>query len=161
VKAFDEVMEKYPPNPKTPEAAYYKACALMNNKEKTAAGKEFKNFIAKYPDNPKVTEAHKHLRELGLEAAPGDARTKLCRHQPSHDSPTRNIAGMMEHPVLPAGVFAEEDVRTGCEIARQYAIAAVTVRPSDVDLAMEWMKGSGVAVASVVGYPHGCSTNLR
>jgi TolA-binding protein len=42
----------------------------MNNKEKTAAGKEFKNFIAKYPDNPKVTEAHKHLRELGLEAAP-------------------------------------------------------------------------------------------
>ena len=64
---------------------------------------------------------------------------------------------MMEHPVL-RPEFAEEDVRTGCEIARQYAIAAVTVRPSDVDLAMEWMKGSGVAVASVVGYPHGCST---
>jgi len=70
VKAFDEVMEKYPPNPKTSESAYYKACALMKNQEKTAAGKEFKNFIAKYPDNPKVREAHAHLRELGLEAAP-------------------------------------------------------------------------------------------
>lgn len=64
---------------------------------------------------------------------------------------------MMEHPVL-RPEFAEEDVRTGCEIARQYAIAAVTVRPSDADLAVEWMKGSGVAVASVVGYPHGSST---
>jgi len=63
----------------------------------------------------------------------------------------------MEHPVL-RPEFAEEDVCTGCEIARQYRIAAVTVRPSDADLAVEWMKGSGVAVASVVGYPHGCST---
>jgi len=68
-----------------------------------------------------------------------------------------DIAGMMEHPVL-RPEFAEEDVCTGCEIARQYRIAAVTVRPSDADLAVEWMKGSGVAVASVVGYPHGCST---
>jgi deoxyribose-phosphate aldolase len=54
--------------------------------------------------------------------------------------------------------LSEEEVRTGCEIARQYAIAAVTVRPSDADLSVEWMKGSGVAVGSVVGYPHGCST---
>jgi deoxyribose-phosphate aldolase len=68
-----------------------------------------------------------------------------------------DIAGMMEHPVL-RPEFSEEDVQTGCEIAKQYRIAAVTVRPSDADLAVEWMKGSGVAVASVVGYPHGCST---
>jgi deoxyribose-phosphate aldolase len=64
---------------------------------------------------------------------------------------------MMEHPVL-RPELSEEEVRTGCEIARQYAIAAVTVRPSDADLSVEWMKGSGVAVGSVVGYPHGCST---
>jgi deoxyribose-phosphate aldolase len=69
----------------------------------------------------------------------------------------QDIAGMMEHPVL-RPELSEEEVRTGCEIARQYAIAAVTVRPSDADLAVEWMKGSGVAVGSVVGYPHGCST---
>ena len=64
---------------------------------------------------------------------------------------------MMEHPVL-RPEFSEEEVQTGCEIAKQYRIAAVTVRPSDTDLAVEWMRGSGVAVASVVGYPHGCST---
>jgi deoxyribose-phosphate aldolase len=69
----------------------------------------------------------------------------------------QDIAGMMEHPVL-RPELSEEEVRTGCEIARQYAIAAVTVRPSDADLSVEWMKGSGVAVGSVVGYPHGCST---
>lgn len=63
----------------------------------------------------------------------------------------------MEHPVL-RPEFSEEEVQTGCEIAKQYRIATVTVRPSDADLAVEWMKGSGVAVASVVGYPHGCST---
>jgi TolA-binding protein len=69
VKAFDAVLEKFPKNAKTPDAQYMKACALMNNKEKTAASKEFKNFLAAYPDNPKAAEAHKHLRELGLEGA--------------------------------------------------------------------------------------------
>lgn len=68
-----------------------------------------------------------------------------------------DIARMMEHPVL-RPELTEEEVHTGCEIARQYRIAAVTVRPSDADLAVEWMRGSGVAVASVVSYPHGCST---
>ena len=68
-----------------------------------------------------------------------------------------DIAGMMEHPVL-RPEFSEEEVHTGCEIARQYHIAAVTVRPSDVDLAVSWMRGSDVAVASIVSYPHGSST---
>lgn len=73
--------------------------------------------------------------------------------QPTYD----DIARMIEHPVLHPEL-SEEEVHTGCEIARQYRIAAVTVRPSDADLAVEWMRGSGVAVGSVVGYPHGCST---
>lgn len=68
-----------------------------------------------------------------------------------------DIAGMIEHPVL-RPESTEEEVHTGCEIARQYRIAAVTVRPSDVDLAVAWMRGSGVAIASVVSYPHGCAT---
>lgn len=73
-QAFDAVVEKFPKNPKTAEAAYYKACALMNDKDtKTAAGKEFKNFIANYPESPRVREAHQHLRELGME---GPARRK-------------------------------------------------------------------------------------
>jgi len=68
-----------------------------------------------------------------------------------------DIAQMMEHPVL-GPELSEEEVHTGCEIARQYRIAAVTVRPSDADLAVSWLRGSGVAVGSVVSYPHGSST---
>jgi TolA-binding protein len=67
-QAFDAVVEKFPKNPKTADAAYYKACALMKNRDtKTAAGREFRNFIATYPESAHVKEAHQHLRELGLE----------------------------------------------------------------------------------------------
>jgi deoxyribose-phosphate aldolase len=72
-----------------------------------------------------------------------------------------DIAGMLEHPVLQPE-FTEQDVHTGCEIARQYRLAAVTVRPSDVEVAVSWLKGSGVAVGSVVSYPHGaCTTSAK
>jgi TolA-binding protein len=67
VKAFDAVLEKFPKNERTADAQYYKACALMDNHLPTAAGKEFASFIKAYPDSPKVAEAHKHLREMGLE----------------------------------------------------------------------------------------------
>jgi deoxyribose-phosphate aldolase len=68
-----------------------------------------------------------------------------------------DIAQMIEHAVL-RPELSEEEVRTGCEIAKHYRIAAVGVRPSDVDLAVRWMEGSGVAVASIVSFPHGSST---
>jgi deoxyribose-phosphate aldolase len=77
---------------------------------------------------------------------------------PAEPRPTyEDIAGMIEHAVLRPEV-SEEEVQTGCEIAKQYRIAAVTVRPSDVDQAVSWMRGSGVAVGSVVSYPHGDTT---
>jgi TolA-binding protein len=72
-KGFDLVLEKYPKNPKTADAQYMKACALMNAKHKTAAAQEFKNFIAAYPENAHVKEAHAHLRQLGME---GPAATR-------------------------------------------------------------------------------------
>src|SRR5436190_1793261 len=68
-----------------------------------------------------------------------------------------DIAGMIEHSVL-RPELSEEEVRTGCEIARHYRVAAVNVRPSDAEQAVRWMEGSGVAVASVVSFPHGSST---
>ena len=68
---------------------------------------------------------------------PASAEPRLCYE---------DIAGMIEHPVL-RPEFSEEEVHTGCEIARQYRIAAVTVRPSDVDLAVNWMRGSGVPLS--------------
>jgi TolA-binding protein len=68
IKAFDAVLEKYPKNPRTSESQYMKACALMNDGQKTAAGQEFRSFIKTYPESPRAKDAHAHLRELGLES---------------------------------------------------------------------------------------------
>jgi TolA-binding protein len=67
IKAFDAVLEQYPKNPRTSESQYMKACALMNDSQKTAAGQEFRSFIKNYPESTRAKDAHAHLRELGME----------------------------------------------------------------------------------------------
>lgn len=69
IKAFDSVLADYPMNPRRPDAQYYKACALLNNDQKTAAGDEFKDFLKRYPSDAHAAEARKHLQELGLRRA--------------------------------------------------------------------------------------------
>lgn len=68
-----------------------------------------------------------------------------------------DLAGMLEQWLL-APDLTEDQVRRSCETARECRIACVTVRPSDLDSAVRWMEGSGVAVASVAGFPHGHQT---
>jgi deoxyribose-phosphate aldolase len=53
--------------------------------------------------------------------------------------------------------LTENDVRDGCDLAARYHVATVTVRPADVDIAVRTLRGTGVAVASVAGFPHGSS----
>jgi deoxyribose-phosphate aldolase len=64
---------------------------------------------------------------------------------------------MIDHSLL-RPELSDEQVLEGCRIARQYNVASVTVRPADVDAAVEWMAGSGVPVGSVAGFPHGSQT---
>jgi deoxyribose-phosphate aldolase len=68
-----------------------------------------------------------------------------------------DVAKMIDHSLL-RPELSEEQVFEGCRVAREYGVASVTVRPSDVDLAVRWMEGSGVPVGSVAGFPHGSST---
>lgn len=67
-----------------------------------------------------------------------------------------DVAGRLElsltRPDLP-----EEQVYEACRKALDYGIAAVVVRPSDVDMAVRVLGNSPVAVASVAGFPHGSS----
>ena len=72
-EAFDAVVERFPRNEKTADAAYMKAVELMKDGQRTASGEEFKNFIADYPGNEHIANARAHLRELGL-SAPAGAR---------------------------------------------------------------------------------------
>ena len=52
----------------------------------------------------------------------------------------------------------KEDIAILCRDARQYQFAAVCVNPCRVSLVAKLLKGSGVAVATVVGFPLGANT---
>ncbi len=68
-----------------------------------------------------------------------------------------DVAGRLELPVL-APSLNEEQVERACRSARSLRLAAISVRPSDVDLAARWLAGSGVTLATVVGFPWGAAT---
>lgn len=68
-----------------------------------------------------------------------------------------SLAGLLELTLLGPGLSAD-DVDAGCRLAQEYNVAAIVVRPCDVDMVTRWMKGSAVKVASVAGYPYGVST---
>ena len=66
------------------------------------------------------------------------------------------LAGMIDHSLLhPA--MTDQDIRDGCELAKRYQVASVCVKPYAVRQALEILRGSGVAVGCVVGFPHGNS----
>lgn len=54
------------------------------------------------------------------------------------------------HPTL-----TDAELRAGCEKARQLGVASVCVKPYVVKLAAEVLRGSSVAVGTVIGFPHG------
>jgi deoxyribose-phosphate aldolase len=68
-----------------------------------------------------------------------------------------DVAKMIDHSLL-RPELTDEQVVEGCEIARKYNVATVTVRPCDVDTAVRQMEGSSVPVGSVSGFPHGSTT---
>ncbi|MDR2252895.1 MAG: deoxyribose-phosphate aldolase [Bifidobacteriaceae bacterium] len=66
-------------------------------------------------------------------------------------------AGVIDHSLL-RPELTEADVRAGCGVAAQYEVASVCARPADVPLCVELLAGTGVAVGTVVGFPHGANT---
>lgn len=67
------------------------------------------------------------------------------------------LAKVIDHSLLKPEL-TESDVIAGCELAEQYHVASVCVRPCDVTLAAKLLAGSDVAVGTVIGFPHGNST---
>ena len=67
------------------------------------------------------------------------------------------VASLLEYPLLNR-MFSEEEIAAGCRVARDYGLAAIIVRPTDVDAAARWMQDSSVAVGSVAGFPSGFQT---
>lgn len=67
------------------------------------------------------------------------------------------IAKMIDHSLLRPDMTTEEVIKD-CEIARQFNVATVCVRPYDVKLCVKQLKGTGVGVSVVISFPHGNST---
>lgn len=67
------------------------------------------------------------------------------------------LAKTIDHSLLNP-TMTVEDVIVGCELAKEYNVASVCVKPCHVKLAADLLKGSGVEIGTVVGFPHGSST---
>ena len=67
------------------------------------------------------------------------------------------LARMIDHLLLQPEI-GDEEVIAGCRLAARCGVASVVVRPSDVELAVGVLGSTGVAVASVAGFPYGWDT---
>ncbi|MHB9863714.1 deoxyribose-phosphate aldolase [Streptomyces sp. YIM S03343] len=67
------------------------------------------------------------------------------------------VAKMIDHSLLRPELTPAE-VAQGVATALEYRTASVCVRPADVAAAVVALDGSGVAVGTVVGFPHGGAT---
>jgi deoxyribose-phosphate aldolase len=67
------------------------------------------------------------------------------------------LAKMIDHSILQP-THTDEDLRKQCAVAKKYKVASVCVKPYAVNQAVELLKGSGVKVGCVIGFPHGNSS---
>lgn len=68
-----------------------------------------------------------------------------------------DVAATIDHAILkPELTLGEVDAQL--DVARRLALFSVCVRPSDVAHAVRRLDGSGVAVGTVIGFPHGTTS---
>jgi deoxyribose-phosphate aldolase len=65
-----------------------------------------------------------------------------------------DIARMLDHSLL-TPTLTDDDLERGCLAARDYGVASVCIKPYAVRRAAEILAGSGVAVGTVIAFPHG------
>ena len=66
------------------------------------------------------------------------------------------LAKMIDHSLLHP-TMTDQDLDNGCRLAAKYGVASVCIKPYAVKRAAELLKGSGVLVGAVIGFPHGNS----
>jgi len=67
------------------------------------------------------------------------------------------LAGMIDHSLLHP-TMTDAELEAGCKLAAKYKTASVCIKPYAVKMAATLLKGTGVQVGAVVGFPHGGST---
>jgi deoxyribose-phosphate aldolase len=66
------------------------------------------------------------------------------------------LAGMLDHSLLHP-TMTDGDLEAGCTLAAQYRAASVCIKPYAVKMAKKLLRGTGVKIGAVVGFPHGSS----
>jgi len=68
-----------------------------------------------------------------------------------------DLAKMIDHSLLHP-TMTDAELEAGCRLAAKYRVASVCIKPYAVAVAAELLRGTGVKVGAVVGFPHGGST---
>lgn len=63
---------------------------------------------------------------------------------------------MIDHALLHP-TMTDAELRAGCDLALSLGVASVCIKPYAVPLAASILRGSSVAVGTVVGFPHGAN----
>jgi len=66
------------------------------------------------------------------------------------------IAKLIDHSLLHP-TMTDEQLAAECQVARRLGVASVCIKPYAVHMAAQLLRGSGVAVGTVIGFPHGSS----
>lgn len=66
------------------------------------------------------------------------------------------LAKMIDHSLLQP-TLSDAELDAGCRLAAKYGVASVCIKPYAVARAAELLRGTGVAVGCVIGFPHGNS----
>jgi deoxyribose-phosphate aldolase len=66
------------------------------------------------------------------------------------------LAKMIDHSLLHP-TMTDQELEDGCRLAAKYQVASVCIKPYAVKRAAELLRGSGVLVGAVIGFPHGNS----
>lgn len=83
---------------------------------------------------------------------------RISALHPENGSYDSAIASMIDHTLLKANA-TQEQVGELCEEAKKYHFATVCVNPGYVALSKDLLKGSGVGVTTVIGFPLGATTS--
>lgn len=83
--------------------------------------------------------------------------TNIKIYQDGDKITAAQIAATIDHSLLRPDITVKE-LKEGCALAKEYHCVSVCVRPSDLPIAAEELKGSSVLVTTVAAFPHGTST---
>jgi len=72
------------------------------------------------------------------------------------DKSLTSLSKMIDHSLLHP-TLTDDELKSGCILAKRYNVASACIKPYAVKLAKEILSGTGVSVCAVVGFPHGNS----